>query len=127
MVQLILISCLGLLAFVPCVLVVSLVRFLMYRSDARRLLMSASFLAGFLAVAWAVWLAAMPEGWTLSVWATLRASVDSETYGHTTEHAAEVLASKALILGVCGALMTAGLAWVATRTWKSSDPTSVAV
>lgn len=119
MIQLFLIVCFGLLALTPIVLVVSLVRFLLYRTDLRRLVLAASFLVGTLVTAWVIWWAAIPEDWMLPFGTTLQASIDSDTYGHPIEHAAEVLASKTIILGVCGGLLTAGLVWAAPRIGKS--------
>ena len=118
MIQLLLIGCFGLLAMASIALVVSLIKFLAHGTDLRTLVISSSFLAGFLIVGWLIWSAAMPDGWTLPFWTTLRATVDSQTYGHTIEHAAEVLASKAIILGAGGGLLAAGLAWIAGRKSK---------
>ena len=111
MIQVALLACLVLLAVAPVILVVSLVKFLSHRAELRNLLVSAAFLAGVFVVGWLIWRAAAPDAWPLSFWTTLKASVDSDTYGHTTEHAAEVLASKTIILGVAGGLLAAILAW----------------
>jgi hypothetical protein len=94
------------------------VKFLWRRADRRALVTSLGFHAGAVLVGWLVWRAAMPPGWTLSFWTTLQASVDSQTYGHPIEHAAEVLASKAIILGACGGLLTASLMWLASAETK---------
>ena len=119
MVQLVLVACFGLIAIAPIVLVVSLVRFLSYRTDLRKLVIAASFQAGFLVAGWGIWRAAMPDGWALPFWTTMQAAIDSDTYGHATEHAAEILAAKTIILSVCGGLVAASLAWVVTRPSKS--------
>ena len=118
MIQLLLIGCFGLLATATIALVVSLIKFLAHGTDLRKLVISSSFHAGFWIVGWAIWSIATPEGWTLPFLTTLRATVDSQTYGHTIEHAAEVLASKAIILGAAGGLLAAGLTWIGARNSK---------
>jgi len=118
MVQLILIGCFLLIAFGLIESAVSLVRFLRFGTGLRKLVAATSFCVGGLVVGWIVWRVAMPDDWTLTFWTTIKASVDSATYGHTTEHAAEVLASKAIILGTGGGLLTAVLSLFPFRRAK---------
>ena len=116
MVQLILLACFALLALAPIALVVSAVRFLASRASPRNLLIAGSFHVGFVLAALSIWWIAMPEGWTLPFWTTLQAAVDSQTYGHAVEHAAEVLAAKTIILGVLGGVLTATGMWTVTTS-----------
>jgi hypothetical protein len=75
----------------------------------------AGFLAGAVLAGWIAWRTLKPAGWALSFWTTVRAGMDSETYGHVVEHAAEVLAANVVILAIVGGLLVGCLAWVIER------------
>src|ERR1041385_5910820 len=61
-------------------------------------------LCGYLARPSFVW-SLVPRDWTLAFWTTLAATVNTERYGHTVEHAAEGIVIWMLFAGVTGALI----------------------
>jgi hypothetical protein len=83
------------------------------RRRARRgFLVTSCFIAGAVAGGFVVW-QLLPAQWSLSLWSTLKATVDTETYGHAVEHYAEgvvvMLTAAALAGGACAAAVTAFL------------------
>jgi hypothetical protein len=78
------------------------------RRSGRALLIGLMMAAGFLAGCIATWFL-LPAEWNLSFGKTLQASVDSETYGHPVEHAAENILVAMLFFAVAGGV-TCGLA-----------------
>jgi len=63
--------------------------------------MGAGFVVGG-AAAWLLWF--RPAEWGMGFWETLRAGVDSETYGHAVESVAERLVLAVLFVGDVAAL-----------------------
>ncbi|HEX8985001.1 MAG TPA: hypothetical protein VF767_06215 [Bryobacteraceae bacterium] len=88
-----------------------------YRRGA---LITGAFVAGALASGFAVW-QFVPSGWTLPFWTTLRASIDSETYGHPIEHAAEQIMAVLFILAALGGSVTARAAALGMKSPESSQ------
>lgn len=79
-----------------------------------RLVVIAGFLAGALSASWLFWLM-RPADWALPFWKTVRAGGDAQTYGHVVEHAAEVLIADMLIVALACGLVSAGVAYLATK------------
>jgi hypothetical protein len=94
---------------------VELVRSVRGQSTRRNMVTLAAFHAGAWLAGWLVWRSLKPTGWTLSFWATVQAGVDSDTYGHVLEHAAEVLAANVIILAAAAGLVAGGFAWISQR------------
>jgi len=57
---------------------------------------------GYLAGVTLLW-ALRPTGWPLGLLETMRATVDSDTYGHVIEHGAENLVVWMMVFGLAGA------------------------
>jgi hypothetical protein len=57
----------------------------------------------------------IPFHWDMSFWTTLKASVDSETYGHPVEHKAEGILMWVLFGAVLSAIIAGGVAGIATK------------
>jgi len=115
-VQLLILASLCLFAVAVVVFAADLVRLVRHRAARRRIVTLAGFHAGALLAGWVAWRALQPAGWALSFWTTVRAGVDSETYGHVVEHAAEVLAAYVIILAVVGGLLVGCLAWASATS-----------
>jgi len=74
-------------------------------------------LAGYLVggvLAWCL----IPSQWHLSLWETIAASVDSETYGHPIEHYAECTVVAILCACMAGAVLSGSLAGITGRLLK---------
>jgi hypothetical protein len=82
--------------------------------------LSASVLLGYIGGVTLVWRLLPPATWQISFWQTLAASVDTETYGHPTEHYAENLVVAMLVASAGGALISGILAAAASRLWTHS-------
>jgi hypothetical protein len=114
-VQLLILASVCLFVVAALLFVADTVKWVRRRSPRRRMVTLAGFHAGALLAGWTVWRSLKPAGWTLSFWATVQAGVDSETYGHVVEHAAEVLATYVVILAAAGGLLAGSLAWISQR------------
>jgi hypothetical protein len=114
-VQLLILASIGLIAIAAMLFVADIARLARQRAPRRRLMTLAGFHAGALVVGWVAWRMLKPTDWTLSFWTTVQAGVDSETYGHVVEHAAEVLAASVIVLAAVGGLLIGGLAWISQR------------
>ena len=114
-VQLLILASVLLFAIAALLFVTHLVRLVRGRSTRRSIVTLAVFHAGAWLAGWVVWRSLRPAEWTLSFWATVQAGMDSETYGHVVEHAAEVLAANVVILAAAGGLLAGGLAWISQR------------
>jgi hypothetical protein len=80
--------------------------------------MMAAFLAGGI-LSWYL----IPFDWHMSFWTTLKASVDSRTYGHPVEHKAESVLIWVLFGSVMSAIIAGGVAGIVTylRTRVQQD------
>lgn len=114
LIQLLLLFSVGLLVTIPIVFLVRLVRAIANRGQVRGLVIPGVFIASALVSGWLIWQAVPPE-WTLPFWTTVKAGVDSETYGHQIEHAAEVIATDVIVASMLGGALAAGAATWLTR------------
>lgn len=81
----------------------------------RNLSLTLVAVAGFLAAGILSWYT-LGAGWHLAFFTTIAAAIDSETYGHPVEHAAENLLVAVLFFSVTGCIAAAGTARL--LTWK---------
>ena len=107
--QLLILASVAVLAVAPCALIATVVRAIRHQATWRSPITLLAFHAGTLLVGWLVWRELKPDGWALSFWATVLAGMDSETYGHVIEHAAEVVAAKVIVFAVFGGVLLSGL------------------
>lgn len=80
----------------------------------RQFAVSAAYLLALL-LSGIVWWQVLTAEWPLSFWTTLKASVDSATYGHAVEHAAEKILVWTEFLTVACGLISAVAAFFRVR------------
>ena len=103
----------------PLVLIDLLVQHFRDGSSRRQLTIASISLAGFVTGTTAAWITALRRGWTLSFFTTMRASVDSATWGHEIEHQAENLMMAVLLFSLIGAIVAAASSFCVMRTRRS--------
>jgi amino acid transporter len=88
------------------------------RTRKRRfeLLFGSVILLGYIFGGILVW-SFVPSEWPLSFGETLAASVDSNTYGHPTEHYAESILVVMLFACLAGSLISVGVTAMTARIW----------
>jgi len=119
LVQLLLLASLLLFVTAPLAFVALVCSYLFTGERGRGAMVTGAFVVGAAACGFVVW-HLVPSSWTLPFWTTLEATVDSETYGHPVEHAAEQIMMVLMILALAGGVAGAGAAALGTRQRRTS-------
>lgn len=121
--QVVILAALLLMAVLPFAAILLFVERLRTRQGTARLTVAGLLLLGFVlggAIGWAN----RPDAWTMPLWRTFEASVDSDKYGHPVESQAERVVLYFLFGGVLGTAMAALAAPVVLRYWPTGRPPS---
>jgi hypothetical protein len=114
LIQLLLIFSFIVLTTMPVAFVVFGCRYLLTGKHGRDVLITGVFLVGALGGGFVVW-QLVPSEWTLPFWRTLKATVDTEKYGHAVEHYAEGVVMMITFAALLGGIASAGVAALGAR------------